>query len=45
MEYKKFKEFKKKYTPQQILNMYSKNEINLTSKQLDELLKYSKKGL
>ncbi|WP_288910989.1 hypothetical protein [uncultured Thomasclavelia sp.] len=45
MEYKKIKEFKKKYTPEQLLNMYAKNEINLTSKQLDQLLKFSRKGL
>lgn len=40
----KLKELLKKHTPEEILKKYMRNEIYLTPKQLDSLLKKSRKG-
>lgn len=41
----KIKELLKKQTPEELLKKYMKNEIYLTQRQLDSLLKKSKKGV
>lgn len=40
----KLKELKGKHTVEEIIKMYTKGEIYLTPKQLDSLLKKSRKG-
>jgi len=40
----KLKELLKKYKVEEIINKYTKGEIYLTQRQLDSLLKKSKKG-
>ncbi len=40
----KLKELLKKYTVEEIIRLYTKGEIYLTQRQLDSLLKNSKKG-
>ena len=45
MKIKDFEKLKKKHTPEEIKQMFIRGEIWLTDKQLEEILKYSRKGI
>lgn len=45
MKIKDFEKLKKKKTPEEIKQMYIRGEIWLTDKQLEEILKNSRKGI